>query len=114
MASGRDFDPDTGRLLKPGEVVHLDEAAAATLAADLADVPFTVQSVESRDTKERPKAPFITSTLQQEAGRKLGFSSARAMAVAQRLYENGFITYMRTDSTNLSSEAVERGPLGDP
>jgi len=106
VASGRDFDPDTGRLLKPGEVVHLDEAAAATLAADLADVPFTVQSVESRDTKERPKAPFITSTLQQEAGRKLGFSSARAMAVAQRLYENGFITYMRTDSTNLSSEAV--------
>ena len=106
VASGRDFDPDTGRLLKPGEVVHLDEAAATTLAADLADVPFTVRSVESRDTKERPKAPFITSTLQQEAGRKLGFSSARAMAVAQRLYENGFITYMRTDSTNLSSEAV--------
>jgi DNA topoisomerase-1 len=106
VASGRDFDPDTGRLLKPGEVVHLDEGAATTLATDLADVPFTVQSVESRDTKERPKAPFITSTLQQEAGRKLGFSSARAMAVAQRLYENGFITYMRTDSTNLSSEAV--------
>ena len=106
VASGRDFDPDTGRLLKPGEVVQLDEAAATTLAADLADVPFTVASVESRDTKERPKAPFITSTLQQEAGRKLRFSSARTMAIAQRLYENGFITYMRTDSTNLSSEAV--------
>ncbi|MFM8304060.1 MAG: type I DNA topoisomerase, partial [Actinomycetota bacterium] len=106
VAGGRDFDPDTGQLLKPGEVVHLDETAAATLAADLAGVPFTVQSVESRDTKERPKAPFITSTLQQEAGRKLRFSSARTMAIAQRLYENGFITYMRTDSTNLSSEAV--------
>jgi DNA topoisomerase-1 len=106
VASGRDFDPDTGRLMKPDDVVHLDEAAATGLAADLDGVPFTVASVESRDTKERPKAPFITSTLQQEAGRKLGFSSARTMAIAQRLYENGFITYMRTDSTNLSSEAV--------
>ena len=58
---------------------------------------------------DRPKPPFITSTLQQEAARKLGFSSARTMAVAQRLYENGFITYMRTDSTNLSSEAISGG-----
>jgi DNA topoisomerase-1 len=106
VASGRDFDPDTGRLLKPDEVVHLDEAAATALAAELDGVSFRVASVESRDTTERPRAPFITSTLQQEAGRKLRWSSARTMAIAQRLYENGFITYMRTDSTNLSSEAV--------
>jgi len=106
VASGRDFDPDTGRLTKPGEVEHLDAAGARALAEGLAGRSFRVVSVESKATVERPKAPFITSTLQQEAGRKLGFSSARTMAVAQRLYENGFITYMRTDSTNLSSEAV--------
>ncbi|MFM9135141.1 MAG: type I DNA topoisomerase [bacterium] len=106
VASGRDFDAATGRLLKPGEVVHLDEAAAVALVAELAGREFRVASVESRDTTERPKAPFITSTLQQEAGRKLRWSSARTMAIAQRLYENGFITYMRTDSTSLSSEAV--------
>jgi DNA topoisomerase-1 len=106
VASGRDFDPDTGRLAKPDEVVLVDEATATGLAAELSDASFAVRSVESRDAVERPKAPFITSTLQQEAGRKLRFSSARTMAVAQRLYENGFITYMRTDSTNLSSEAV--------
>ncbi|GMU78698.1 MAG: DNA topoisomerase 1 [Acidimicrobiia bacterium] len=105
-AGGRDVDPGAGRLARPGEVVHLDEPAARRLAADLEDQTFRVVSVESRDTTERPKPPFITSTLQQEAGRKLGFSAARAMAVAQRLYENGYITYMRTDSTNLSSEAV--------
>jgi DNA topoisomerase-1 len=106
VATGRDFDPDTGRLTKPDEVEHLDESAATALVADLDGIPFRVASVESRDTTERPKAPFITSTLQQEAGRKLGWSSARTMAIAQRLYENGYITYMRTDSTNLSSEAV--------
>jgi len=106
VASGRDFDPDTGRLTKADEVVHLDEAAAHALVAELDGRSYRVASVESRDTTERPKAPFITSTLQQEAGRKLRWSSGRTMAIAQRLYENGFITYMRTDSTNLSSEAV--------
>ncbi len=106
VASGRDFDAATGLLVKAGEVAHLDAATATALVAELDGCEFRVASVESRDTTERPKAPFITSTLQQEAGRKLRWSSARTMAIAQRLYENGFITYMRTDSTSLSSEAV--------
>ena len=74
--------------------------------ARLEDQPFTVASVESRLTTERPKAPFITSTLQQEASRKLGFSAARTMHVAQGLYERGLITYMRTDSTTLAGQAI--------
>ena len=106
LASGRDFDPDTGRLTDAADVALLDEAGATALAARLEDQPFTVASVESRTQAERPKAPFITSTLQQEAGRKLGFSSARTMHVAQGLYERGLITYMRTDSTSLSAQAV--------
>jgi len=108
LAQGRDFDPATGALAAEAEgtVVMLDEAAARELAARLEGRPFTVASVESRDYVQRPQPPFITSTLQQEAGRKLRFSSARAMAVAQRLYERGFITYMRTDSTNLSEQAI--------
>ena len=68
--------------------------------------PFRVASVDSDPFTERPRAPFTTSTLQQEAGRKLRFTAARTMAVAQRLYERGYITYMRTDSTNLSEQAV--------
>jgi DNA topoisomerase-1 len=108
VAQGRDFDPATGQLSAEaaGTVAMLDEPAARGLAARLEGRPFTVASVESRDYTQRPQPPFITSTLQQEAGRKLRFSSARAMAVAQRLYERGFITYMRTDSTNLSEQAV--------
>jgi DNA topoisomerase-1 len=106
LASGRDFDADTGRLTSSSDVALLDEDAATALAARLEDQPFTVASVESRTHGERPKAPFITSTLQQEAGRKLGFSSARTMHVAQGLYERGLITYMRTDSTSLSAQAV--------
>jgi len=86
LASGRDFDPDTGRLTDAADVALLDEAAAAALATRLEHQHFTVASVESRTQAERPKAPFITSTLQQEAGRKLGFSSARTMHVAQGLY----------------------------
>jgi DNA topoisomerase-1 len=106
LASGRDFDPDTGRLNDAADVALLDEAAVTALGTRLQDQPFTVASVESRTHAERPKAPFITSTLQQEAGRKLGFSSARTMHVAQGLYERGLITYMRTDSTSLSAQAV--------
>jgi DNA topoisomerase I len=108
LAQGRDFDPATGQLTAEaaGAVVMLDEPAARGLAARLDGRPFRVASVESKDYTQRPSPPFITSTLQQEAGRKLRFSSARAMAVAQRLYERGFITYMRTDSTNLSEQAV--------
>src|SRR5205085_3150980 len=106
LASGRDFDPDTGRLTAAADVALLDEPAVVALAERLEDQPFTVASVEARTQSERPKAPFITSTLQQEAGRKLGFSSARTMHVAQGLYERGLITYMRTDSTSLSAQAV--------
>ena len=106
LASGRDFDAATGRLNPNADVALLDEPGAIALAARLEDRPFTVASVETRAHTERPKAPFITSTLQQEAGRKLGFSAARTMHVAQGLYERGLITYMRTDSTSLSAQAV--------
>jgi len=106
LASGRDFDAATGHLDANADVALLDEPGALALAERLEDQPFTVASVETRAHTERPKAPFITSTLQQEAGRKLGFSAARTMHVAQGLYERGLITYMRTDSTSLSAQAV--------
>ena len=105
LASGRDFE-ESGQLKTDAEVVRLDEAAATDLARRLASSQFEVASVEERPFTRRPYAPFITSTLQQEAGRKLRFNSARTMQVAQRLYENGYITYMRTDSTTLSETAV--------
>ncbi|MHB1853868.1 MAG: type I DNA topoisomerase, partial [Acidimicrobiales bacterium] len=105
LASGRDFE-ESGRLKTDADVVRLDEASATDLARRLENSAFEVASVEERPFTRRPYAPFITSTLQQEAGRKLRFSSARTMQVAQRLYENGFITYMRTDSTTLSETAV--------
>jgi len=104
LASGKDFDADTGQLTS--DVVALSEAGARELQGRLDGAAFSVASVESSDWKQSPQPPFITSTLQQEAGRKLRFGSAKAMAVAQRLYERGFITYMRTDSTNLSEQAV--------
>ena len=106
LASGRDFD-DTGALKSAGSVVVLAEEDARSLAAGLADVPFTVSSVTHKPFRRSPSPPFMTSTLQQEAGRKLRFSSKRAMQVAQRLYEDGWITYMRTDSTTLSSQALD-------
>ena len=98
LATGRDFDANTGALSSGADVTLLDEEDAVALAARLDDQPFSVASVEARTVTERPRAPFITSTLQQEAARKLGFSAARTMHVAQGLYERGFITYMRTDS----------------
>jgi DNA topoisomerase-1 len=104
VATGKDFD-DLGRLRTSGSV-HLDRAGAEALATALAGAPFTVRSVEEKPYTRRPAAPFTTSTLQQEASRKLRFSSRHAMRVAQTLYENGFITYMRTDSTVLSNEAL--------
>ena len=106
LASGRDFDAATGQLDTNADVALLDEPSAVALAARLEGQPFRVASVETRAHAERPKAPFITSTLQQEAGRKLGYSAARTMHVAQGLYERGLITYMRTDSTTLSAQAV--------
>jgi DNA topoisomerase-1 len=104
VASGRDFEPTTGRAR--GDVVHLDESAARGLAARLEGRPFKVTRVEEKPYRRKPYAPFITSTLQQEAARKLRFSSAQTMRTAQRLYENGYITYMRTDSVNLADSAI--------
>jgi DNA topoisomerase-1 len=104
VAVGRDFD-SLGRL-KGADVVHLDEPAATSLANGLSNVDFVVRSVESKPYRRSPAAPFMTSTLQQEASRKLRFSSQTTMRVAQRLYENGYITYMRTDSTTLSETAL--------
>lgn len=106
VASGRDFD-SLGALKKPDEVRVLDEAAANALAAGLQGASLTVTSVEDKPYTRRPYAPFMTSTLQQEAGRKLRFSAERTMSIAQRLYENGYITYMRTDSTTLSQSAID-------
>jgi DNA topoisomerase-1 len=106
VAQGRDFD-SAGKLRpRSADVVVLDERRAAALAAALGDVPFEVSSVEAKPYRRSPYAPFRTTTMQQEASRKLGFGAARAMQVAQRLYESGFITYMRTDSTTLSGAAV--------
>jgi DNA topoisomerase-1 len=107
LATGRDFEATTGQLAAGADVALLDEAAARALAERVRDAEFRVASVETRSQTERPRAPFTTSTLQQEAGRKLGFSASRTMSIAQKLYENGFITYMRTDSTNLSGQAVD-------
>ncbi len=106
VATGRDFD-SLGAVKKPDEVVVLGEAAATGLAAGLRGAALTVASVEEKPYTRRPYPPFMTSTLQQEAGRKLRFSSERTMGVAQRLYENGYITYMRTDSTTLSTSAID-------
>ncbi|HNM12208.1 MAG TPA: type I DNA topoisomerase [Mycobacterium sp.] len=105
VAAGRDFD-SLGVLRRPDEVLVLDETAAGTLATGLQGAELTVASVEEKPYTRRPYPPFMTSTLQQEAGRKLRFSSERTMSVAQRLYENGHITYMRTDSTTLSQSAI--------
>ena len=106
VAAGRDFD-SLGGLKKPDEVLVLDEAAAGALASGLRGAQLTVSSVEQKPYTRKPYAPFMTSTLQQEAGRKLRFSSERCMSIAQRLYENGYITYMRTDSTTLSQSAID-------
>ncbi len=105
VASGRDFD-SLGGLRKPDEVLVLTESAASALAGGLRGAQLSVASVEQKPYTRRPYAPFMTSTLQQEAGRKLRFSSERTMSIAQRLYENGYITYMRTDSTTLSETAI--------
>ncbi|MFG3656824.1 type I DNA topoisomerase [Streptomyces sp. NPDC047706] len=104
VAQGRDFD-SLGQL-KSANTLHLDEANARALAAALEDTRFSVRSVESKPYRRSPYAPFRTTTLQQEASRKLGFGAKATMQVAQKLYENGYITYMRTDSTTLSDTAV--------
>lgn len=104
VAQGRDFD-SLGQL-KSANTLHLDEANARALAAALEQTQFAVRSVESKPYRRSPYAPFRTTTMQQEASRKLGFGAKATMQVAQKLYENGYITYMRTDSTTLSDTAV--------
>jgi DNA topoisomerase I len=106
LATGKDFEPTTGELAPGATVARLDEAGARGLAERLAGADFNVASVETKDWKQSPHPPFMTSTLQQEAGRKLRFGPAKAMSLAQRLYEGGYITYMRTDSTSLSEQAL--------
>jgi len=111
LATGRDFDDNTGKL-KEGvtagkDVLLFGEDQAKSLAERLPNDPWRVAKVEERMASRSPSAPFTTSTLQQEASRKLGLSARDTMRTAQGLYENGYITYMRTDSTNLSSEAIE-------
>ena len=103
VATGKDFDQQ-GAL--KGKAVVLDEQAVTQLATDLQSREFKVRSLEQKPFKRSPSPPFITSTLQQEAGRKLGFGARRTMQIAQGLYEKGLITYMRTDSVTLSSSAV--------
>ncbi|MDH3499059.1 MAG: type I DNA topoisomerase [Acidimicrobiia bacterium] len=104
VATGKDFDDD-GRL-QTADVTVLDEIAAAQLATELDSVECSVRSVERKPYTRNPYPPFRTSTLQQEASRKFRFGAARTMSAAQRLYENGYITYMRTDSTSLSEVAL--------
>src|SRR5690625_102068 len=108
VATGRDFGDD-GELresARKANVVHLDEATATALATALEDAEARVVSMETKPYTRRPAAPFTTSTLQQEASRKLRMSARETMRTAQSLYENGFITYMRTDSSALSQEAI--------
>ena len=104
IAQGRDFNAD-GQLTDT-KLVHLDEQRATMLAESLKSAAYTVQSVEAKPYTRRPYAPFRTTTLQQEAGRKLGYGAQRTMSIAQDLYEQGFITYMRTDSVTLSGSAI--------
>ena len=117
VASGRDFDESTGRIAAgkrvkthpnegSGDVLLLDEEQTRALQQRLQDGSWVVHSVESSEQSRSPSPPFTTSTLQQEANRKRGWAARRTMRVAQSLYENGYITYMRTDSVHLSDEAV--------
>ncbi|MDP7037989.1 MAG: type I DNA topoisomerase, partial [Myxococcota bacterium] len=108
LAIGKDFDADTGKL-KDAKTppLLLTKDAAEQLEKRLSKAQAVVNQLEQKPYKERPAPPFTTSTLQQEAARKLGFTARRTMGAAQRLYQNGFITYMRTDSTTLSQEALD-------
>ncbi len=115
LATGKDFDESTGRLKEGANVLLLNQEQAENLQERLKTTPWVVTNVEERLAKRNPPAPFITSSLQQEANRKLGMTARQAMQTAQRLYENGHITYMRTDSVTLSSEAIKaaRGKIED-
>ena len=106
LATGKDFDEKTGTLLGTSDALVLDEERAVALAGRLQRAEWRVAEVEQTQAKRSPAAPFITSTLQQEANRKIGMSARRTMQTAQKLYEQGHITYMRTDSPTLSQEAL--------
>lgn len=106
VARGQDFDANTGALSAGTKAVLLDEKKAKALEAVLPTASFVVADVQKKPFSQKPAAPFTTSTIQQEAARKLRFTAQRTMRTAQRLYENGYITYMRTDSTTLSEQAL--------
>lgn len=106
VATSKDFNPDTGRLDDANALVLLDRPGAERVVGLLNNGPVSVKSVEHKPFVQRPAAPFVTSSLQMESNSKLRYSAKRTMQVAQQLYENGFITYMRTDSTSLSQEAI--------
>jgi DNA topoisomerase I len=107
VATGADFDPNTGNLLAGKKVKVLNGAEAAALKANLTGKTWTVTGLEEKPVTRKPSPPFTTSTLQQESNRKLRLSARETMRVAQSLYEQGYITYMRTDSVHLSAEAIE-------
>ena len=106
IATGKDFDETTGNLQAGKDVFLITKEDSQKLATESISTPWKVYSVEEKDFKSHPTAPFITSTLQQEANRKLGLSAKNSMRIAQRLYEEGLITYMRTDSSTLSQEGI--------
>jgi DNA topoisomerase I len=106
LAIGSDFDPDTGKIAEGRDVVLLNETEANKLKERLIDETWLVTNREEKASKRKPYAPFITSTLQIDSNRKLGLSARETMSVAQKLYEKGFITYMRTDSVHLSEQAI--------
>jgi len=107
VAEGRDFDESTGKLKPDADVLLLDQNTAEALVEKVKASDWTITNIETKAQIRRPYAPFTTSSLQQESNRKLGFTARRTMQVAQHLYENGHITYMRTDSVSLSQEALK-------
>jgi DNA topoisomerase I len=107
LATGADFDESTGQIAAGRKVILLNEQEAAALKARLDGKAWTVSELEEKPVTRKPSPPFTTSTLQQESNRKLGLSARDTMRTAQSLYENGYITYMRTDSVNLSQQAIE-------
>ncbi|MFN8845303.1 MAG: type I DNA topoisomerase [Bdellovibrionales bacterium] len=107
VATGKDFNPDTGLLNSTSETILLDRKKADEIAKKIDALKLIVDETEEKPVHRKPSPPFITSTLQQESNRKLGLSSRETMQVAQKLYEQGYITYMRTDSTFLSQEAIQ-------
>lgn len=106
VATGADFDESTGQVIAGRDVILLDEAEARSLQERLQQEPWTVANIDERSSTRKPSPPFTTSTLQQEANRKLRLSARDTMRTAQSLYEQGYITYMRTDSVNLSQQAI--------